>query len=101
MCICQTAQQRAGCSTRSGFKRTIASFPYPRQVAKPRLKEPNLPYYLPKAGERIDWFLPFSGELMPIKTQTALYNVRTQITNSIYYDNNHYANLMIFSILKI
>ena len=47
--------------TQGQFLSGIQSFPSPRLVASPRLKNPVCPYYLPIAGGRIIGFIPFQG----------------------------------------
>ena len=53
-----------------------------------QVKKTSLPYYLLKAGLRTDGFVPFFRLLAQISSSP----VRTQITNSISYDENNYPN---------
>ena len=86
---------RAGYDTRSIFKRSllvwIQSFPSPRLVASPRLKN-LLPYYLPIAGGRIIGFMLFPRVLVLCEMQIVDETSRiwTNVAVSISYDDNYY-----------
>ena len=54
-------------------------------------KEPSLPYYLSIARERRDGFMHFPKALAQSEIQTASTRIWTQVTDSISYDDNHYA----------
>ena len=60
-----------------------------------KVKELNLPYYLPIAGERIVVFLPLSRVLCEM--QTALSRFWIQFTGSISYSDNHYYASLVFA----
>ena len=73
----------------SGFKQVwIQSFPSPRLVTSPRLK--NLKNYLPIAGGRIIGFIPFSRVLVLCEMKSVSSRISTRIAVSISYDDNHY-----------
>ena len=50
-----------------------------------KVKEPNLPYYLPIAGGRIFEFIPFLRVLTLCKMQTDSSRIRTRVAESISY----------------
>ncbi len=68
----------------------IQSFPSPRLVASPRLKNPSLPYYLPIAGGRIIGFIPFPRVLVLCEMQSVSSRIWAPVVVSISYDNNRY-----------
>ena len=78
---------RAGYDTRSIFKR---SFPSPRLVASPRLKNLVCPTILPIAGGRIIGFIPFPMVLVLCEMQSVTSRIWTRVAESISYDDNHY-----------
>ena len=69
------------------FKRSklvrVQSFPFPRLVALPSLKNP---VWL--SGKRVG-YMPFSRELACSETQIALSKIWTGVADSISYDDNH------------
>ena len=54
-----------------------------------RVKEPSLPYYLPKAEEKIVWSITSSRILVLWEIQTALSRIWTGVTMPISIDNNY------------
>ena len=54
-------------------------------------KEPSLPYNLMIAGKRRDEFIPFQRVLAQSEMQTALSRIWTWVTDSISFNDNHYA----------
>ena len=68
----------------------IQSFPPPRQVASPRLKNTVCPTILPIAGGRIIGFIPFPRVLVLCEMQLAWSRIWTRVAVSISYNDNHY-----------
>ena len=64
---------RAGCDTRSIFKRSLAGlnseFSFSQTSCLTKAEEPSLPYYLPIAGGRIIGFIPFPRVLVLCEMQ--------------------------------
>ena len=68
----------------------IQSFPSPRLVALPRLKNLVCPTILPIAGGRIIGFIPFPKVLVLCEMQSVSSRIWTRITVSFSYDDNLY-----------
>ena len=72
--IYRTPPSRSGCDTRSIFKWIFKVFGLNFSSLKTgclsKAKEPNLPYYLPRADGRRDGFMPFPRVLARSETQT-------------------------------
>ena len=68
----------------------IQSFPSPRLVASPRLKNLVCPTILPIAGGRIIGFIPFPRVSVLCEMQSASSRIWTRVAVSISYDDNHY-----------
>ena len=68
----------------------IQSFPSPRLVASPRLKNLVCPTILPIAGGRIIGFIPFPRVLALGEMQSVSSWIWTHAAVSISYDNNDY-----------
>ena len=49
-----------------------------------------MPYYLPIAGRRIIWFIPFPRVLVLCEMQSVSSRIWTRVVVSIPYDDNHY-----------
>ena len=87
---------RAGYETRSIFKRSLTglnqSFPSPRLIASPRLKDTVCPTYYPKV-------------LVLCEMQSVLSRIWTRVIVSKSYDDNHYTTgtylIVIISASKI
>ena len=56
-----------------------------------KIKEPNLPYYLPIAGRSIIRYIFFPKVLVLWEIQQSSFRIWTQVIKSISYDNNHFA----------
>ena len=85
---------RAGCGTRSVFKRIItdlsSEFSFSSTCCLTKDKELSLHYCLPIVGARIIGFIPFPRVLVQCEMQSALTRIWTRIALSISYDNNRY-----------
>ena len=66
----------------------ISEFSFSESGYHTKIKEPNLPYYLPIAGGRIVGFIPFLRVLALREKPTASFRIWTLFTMSISYDNN-------------
>ena len=80
---------RAGCDTRSIFKRTLnpglnPEFSFSSAGCHTNAKKPSLPYYLPIAGWRTVRKIPFQRVLMWWEMQTAWFRIWTWIIMSKY-----------------
>ena len=71
----------------------IQSFPSPRLVALPRLKNLVCPTILPIAGARIIGFIPFPRVLVLCEMQSVSSRIWTRVAVSISYDDNHYTTV--------
>ena len=78
----------------------IQSFPSPRLVASPRLKNLVCPTTLPIAGGRIIGFIPFPRVLVLCEMQLAWSRIWTRVAVSISYDDNHYTTGTLLSNAK-
>ena len=88
--------------TQDKFSKSLTGFLSLRQVVIPRLKKPIKPYCLLIAGGRVVGILPFPRVSALCKMLTAMSRIRTLITMSISYDNNHYTtNTSILAVLKL
>ena len=81
--------------TQGQFFKRIPSFPSPRLVASPRLKDLVCSTILPIAGGRIIGFIPFPRVLVLCEMQSVLSRIWTRVAMSISYDDNH-NNLIIY-----
>ena len=79
---------RAGYDTRSIFKWSLTGFNSEFSFSK--AEEPSLSYYLPIAGGRIIWFIPFPRVLVLCEMQSVSSRICTRVAVSISYDDNHY-----------
>ena len=68
----------------------LQSFPSPRLVASPRLKNLVCPTILPIAGGRIIGFIPFLRVLVLCEMQSISSRIWTRVAVFISYDDNHY-----------
>ena len=68
----------------------IQSFPSPRLVASPKLKNLVSPTILPIAGGRIIGFIPFPRLLVLCEMQSVSSRIWTRVAVSISYDDNNY-----------
>ena len=68
----------------------IQSFPSPRLVTSPRLKNLVCLTILPIAGGRIIGFIPFPRVLVQCEMQLVSSRIWTRVAVSISYDDNHY-----------
>ena len=88
---------QAGYDTRSIFKWSLtglnSEFSFSQTSCLTKAEEPSLPYYLPRAGERIIGFIPFPKVLQSVSSR-----IWTRVTMSIYYDDNHYTTGISFDI---
>ena len=82
-----TLSLRVECNSKSIFKGNLNRFEF-RVFFHTKVKEPSLSYYLPIVEERIVGFLPFLVVWVLCKMQTALNRIWTQVTVSIFYDDN-------------
>ena len=75
-------------STR-GLTNLNSEFFFNKTDCHTEVKEPSLPNYAPIAGDRIIGFIPFPSVVALSELQTASSRILTQVTVSIYYDDNH------------
>ena len=74
---------RAGCDTRSIFKRSLtgfsSEFSFSSTSCLTKAEEPSLPYYLPIAGGMIIWFIPFPKVLVLCEMQSVSSRIWTRV----------------------
>ena len=65
-----------------------------------KVKEPNMPNYLPIAGGGIIGFIPFPRVLVLCEMQSVSSRIWTRVAVSISYDDNHYT-ILILNIIQM
>ena len=77
---------RAGCDTRSIFKRSLAGlnleFFFSKTNCHTKDEEPSLSYYLPRAGRRIIGLIPFPSVLRLCEMLSVSSRIRTRVAVS-------------------
>ena len=67
-----------------------SEFSFSKTTCLTKAEEPSMFYYLPIAGGRIIWFIPFPKVLLLCEMQSVSSRIWTRVAVSIFYDDNHY-----------